>query len=360
MPLPVLAGWHPLSFLLVEMLRMNGTVLVTGGNGFVASWCIVELLRRGYRVRTTVRSLGKEAALRAAIAGEVDAADRLSVWVADLTDGAGWDVALAGCDYVLHVASPLGIGSGAEALALSVPARDGTLRVLQAAARAGVKRVVMTSAATTATPPLQSPDSLSDESVWFDPNEQDVDAYRASKRLAERAAWEFMRGQDGAMGLTTILPGAVFGPLLGHDSLGSVQVIGRLLQGAMPATPRLGFEVVDVRDLADLHIRAMTATDAGGQRYLANGEFVWMGQMAALLRSQLGAAAAKVPRRQLPDLLFRVIAWVQPELRGMVPRLGRRHLHSSQKARSQLGWTPRPASVTVLDCARSLIGGGHA
>lgn len=337
---------------------MNQTVLVTGGTGFVAGWCIVELLRRGYIVRTTVRSLAKEPMVRTAVASVVDAGDRLTLFAADLTKEEGWEQAMAGCDYVLHVASPLGISNSENGEDLATPARDGTLRVLVTARNAGVKRVVMTSAAAVATPPLQDGDSLSDEKVWFDPHEPNVDAYRQSKRLAERAAWDFIRANDGPMALTTILPGAVFGPVLTTENLGSVQVIGRLLEGRVPASPRLGFEVVDVRDLADVHIRAMESGRAAGERFLAVGEFMWMNDISRTLRAQLGAAASKVPTRTLPNFAFRLMALFDPSLRPMTSRLGRKYLHTSAKAREFLGWTPRPAAITLADCARSLTSGG--
>ena len=336
---------------------MNKTVLVTGGTGFVAGWCIVELLRRGYRVRTTLRDLAKAPAVRMAVATQVGAGDRLAFCAADLTADGGWQAAMAGCDYVLHVASPLGIGPAASMADMVAPARDGTIRVLRAAMEAGVKRVAMTSAAAVATPPLRNGDSLSDETVWFDPDEPDVDAYRRSKRLAEEAAWNFMRTRGESQRLTTVLPGAVFGPVLSADNLGSVLIIKRLLDGRMPANPRLGFEVVDVRDLADAHIRAMESEQAAGQRFLAVGEFMWMSDIAHALRAMLGAAARKVPTRNLPDFVFRLVARRDPAMRAMVPRLGRKIRHSAAKAREQLAWRNRPAITTRVDCARSLPSG---
>src|SRR5260370_370565 len=176
---------------------MAQTVLVTGGTGFIAGWCIVELLRRGYAVRTTVRSLSKEPAARAAVASAGAAVDRLTFFDADLTTEEGWDAAMASCDYVLHVASPLGGGATDDRNALVAPARDGTLRVLRAAVKAGVKRVVMTSAAATARAPLSS-DQVSDETVWANPADSQFDAYRVSKILAERTAWDFMSTATGA------------------------------------------------------------------------------------------------------------------------------------------------------------------
>jgi len=327
------------------------TVLVTGGTGFIAGWCIVQLLERGYAVRTTVRDAAKEQRVRAAVRSNTD---RLSVVVADLNDDRGWDAAVAGCDYVLHVASPLGGGAVKDRHALVAPARDGTLRVLRAAAKAGVKRVVMTSAAATARPPLTS-DRVSDESIWADPEDPQFDAYRVSKILAERAAWDFMQSEGKASMLTTILPGAVFGPLRDAENLGSVQIIHGMLRGRPGALPRLGFWIVDVRDLADLHIRAMTAAAAAGQRFIAAGEFMWMEGMAKTLRAQLGEQGAKVPTRRLPDFVVRLLLPFMANLRTLAPLLGRRFPINTDKSRKVLAFAPRPAAATLVDCARSLL-----
>lgn len=334
---------------------MAETVLVTGGTGYIAGWCLASLLQQGYQVRTSVRSLAKEAGVRAALDSQGIDHSGLRFCVADLTRDDGWDAAMAGCEYVLHVASPLGLEAPKHIDDLLAPARDGTLRILRAATQAGVRRVVMTSAATVATPPLQSPDSLSDESVWFDPNEADVTPYRHAKRQAERAAWDFMADYAGPTTLTTVLPGAVFGPVMSRDTLGSVQVISRLLQGRAKGNPRQGFEIVDVRDLATLHILAMTAPAAASQRLLGTGQFLWMAEISQVLREQLGDAASKVPTRNIPDWLLRLLARFDPLLRVLTPNLGRSHRHTTDKAWRLLGWQPRPARVTVLDCARSLI-----
>jgi nucleoside-diphosphate-sugar epimerase len=333
---------------------MAETVLVTGGTGYVAGWCIVELLRRGYAVRATVRDLAKAPAVRSAVATAEEPGDRLAFAAADLTRDEGWDAAVAGCQFVLHVASPLGADAARDPNALIGPARDGTLRVLRAATRAGVDRVVMTSAATAATPPVGSVDRVIDETIWADPDEPNVVPYRQSKRIAERAAWDFMAAHGGRTTFTTILPGAVFGPVLSKDAIGSVQVIQRLLDGRPPAVPRIGFSVVDVRDLAGLHVRAMTAPEGAGQRFLAVGDFVWMKDLAVALRSALGARAGKVPTREMPDFVVRLLALFVPQLRMFTPTLGKEQRFSAAKAQRLLGFVPRPATATVVDCARSL------
>jgi nucleoside-diphosphate-sugar epimerase len=179
--------------------------------------------------------------------------------------------------------------------------------------------------------------------------------YRRSKTVAEKAAWDFMAGYEGPTTLTTILPGAVFGPILTTSNLGSVRIIERMVAGKMPGTPRIGLEIVDVRDLADIHIRAMTSPAAAGQRFLATGEFTWMRETARALRAGLGAAGAKVPTRQLPDFMVRIASLFDRPLQSITVSLGRRNRHSAEKAKRVLGWQARPAAETVVDCARSLI-----
>jgi nucleoside-diphosphate-sugar epimerase len=307
-----------------------------------------------------VRKLSDEKRIRAAVAKAGCTQNQpLTVVAADLTQDEGWDAAVTGCDYVLHVASPLGFGVPGDRDALIAPARDGTLRVLRAATKAGVRRVVMTSAAAAARPPLSS-GRMSDETIWADPADPQFDAYRVSKILAERAAWDFMSRPGGSTELTTILPGAVFGPLLAAENLGSVRIIQGLLKGKPPAIPRLGFWIVDVRDLADLHIRAMTEPAAAGQRFIAAGEFMWMSDIASRLRSQLGSLAAGTPKRRLPDFVFRLLTPFQPDLRTLAPLLGHKFPLTSDKARRVLSFAPRPAAAVIVECAQSLLSIGAA
>jgi dihydroflavonol-4-reductase len=335
---------------------MAELVLVTGGSGFIASWCIAELLQRGYEVRTTIRSPGREKDVTDAVSTAIDPSGRVGFAVADLTADDGWPAALKDVDYVLHIASPLGGASPRNPDALIVPARDGALRVLRAATSSGVRRVVMTSAANAASPSSYATEGVTDETLWTDPDDPTLIAYRRSKTLAERAAWDFMSGHEGATELTTVLPGAVFGPILTTTNIGSVGIIARMVSGQMHGIPRIGFEIVDVRDIADVHIRAMTTPEAAGQRFLATGEFTWMRDMARTLHDGLAARGRKVSTRQIPDFVVRLAArFGNPALREITPALGRRNRHSTEKARAVLGWQPRPARETVLDCARSLI-----
>ena len=334
----------------------DATVLVTGGSGFIGAWCIIGLLRRGYAVRATIRDLKRADEVRAMIAAEIDPGNRLALFAAELTSDRGWAEAVQGCSYVLHVASPLPTAQPRNADELIVPARDGALRVLRASVAAGVKRVVMTSsvAAITLTRITPRPDPLT-EDHWTDPGHPEASPYAQSKTIAERAAWDFMREQGGTTSLATVNPVVVIGPVLGPDYSFSVQVIERLLKGNVPGLPRLGFALVDVRDVADLHIRAMTAPEAAGQRFIAAGPFLWMSEMAQVLRTRLAAHAGKVPTRRAPSWLIRLASLFDSSLRFVTPELDRQRNYSWDKANRLLGWTPRPVEDSIVDCAQSLI-----
>jgi len=278
---------------------MTETVLVTGGTGYVGGWVIVELLKRGYTVRTTVRSLSKEAAVRTAVGKQIDPGDRLSFAAADLGADAGWDAAIAGCAYVLHVASPLGSGNERDPDAFVRPAREGTLRVLRSAVKAGVKRVVLTSSCGAATPATMGVNTVTDEETWSDPSKQEP--YRRSKTLAEKAAWDFMKSEGGATELTTILPSGVFGPVLSQEGLGSVQFIQRIFDGRLPRIPNVGLNIIDVRDLADLHV-ALLEPGRGPRRYMAGGQRVSVDQLAKMIGRATDRTLAVVP---VPDVALR-------------------------------------------------------
>jgi dihydroflavonol-4-reductase len=331
------------------------TILVTGGTGFVGGWAIVELLRRGYAVRTTVRSRSKEPWLRTQIATQIDAGDRLSVVIADLNHDEGWDAAVESCEAVLHVAAPVGVSTPKDPNDLIIPTRDGALRVLRAACQANVRRVVMTSAIEACRPRLSDPDGVYDESGWTDVNDRQLGAYRLAKTLAERAAWELMSTQSGRTTLTTVLPSAIMGPVFSAEYGHSLTLMKRLLSGKPPATPHIGFCVVDVRDVVDLHILAMENETAAGERFIAASEWKWMADIAETLRSHFGQTAQKVPTRSLPDMVLRIAALFDRPARFVIPLLGRKHVFSSAKAERVLGWRPRSGDETILAAAESAI-----
>jgi nucleoside-diphosphate-sugar epimerase len=314
---------------------------------------VIELLRRGYRVRTTVRDLAREAEVRAAIGSQVDPGDRLEFLAADLGDDAGWEEAVRGCDFVLHVASPFPPQQPKDPDELIVPARDGTLRVLRAALAAGAQRVVVTSSVA-AIGGGSRPDASLDEEDWTNLSHSKLTAYARSKTIAERASWDLADEEGARSRVAVVNPGAILGPALSPDRSFSLQLIERLLKG-MPGTPRIGFSFVDVRDVADLQIRAMTMPEAGGERFIAVGQFAWASEVAAILRDRLGDDASKVPTRDVPNLVVRAMGIFDPGVRSIVGQLGRRSNYSSEKARTSLGWSPRPLEETVVETARSMV-----
>ena len=338
---------------------LDQTVLVTGGSGFLGGWCVIELLRRGYTVRTTVRSLSREPQVRAAVGTELDPGDRLTVLAADLLSDEGWPEAVAGCDYVLHVASPFPPKQPKDPDELIVPAREGTLRVLAASLDAGVKRVVITSSVAAIRLSDGAASRTLDEGDWTNPDSPGLTPYVRSKTIAERAAWDMVRERGEEQRLAVVNPGAIIGPVLNDDLSYSLQAVQRLL-GGTPGVPRLGFGLVDVRDVADLELKAMTAPEAGGERFIAVNQFLWMAEIAGVLRDRLGEAASKVPTRTIPNLLVRAMALVDPGIRSVVGGLGQRTELSSDKARSSLGWAPRPIEDTIAETGESLIRTGAA
>ncbi len=337
----------------------GSTVLVTGGSGFLGGWCVIELLRRGYTVRTTVRSLSREPQVRATVSSEVDPGDRLTVLAADLTSDDGWPKAVQGCEYVLHVASPFPPKQPKDPDELIVPAREGTLRVLRASLDAGVKRVIVTSSVAAIRLSEGAGARSLNEDDWTDPDAPGLTPYIRSKTIAERAAWDLVRERGEEERLSVINPGAIIGPVLNDDLSFSLQAVTRLLNG-MPGVPRLGFSLVDVRDVADLKIKAMTAPQAGGERFIAATKFLWMAEIGEVLRERLGEAALKVPTRTVPDLLVRGMALFDPDIRSVIGGLGKRTELSSEKARSTLDWAPRSIEDTIAETGESLIRHGVA
>lgn len=334
-------------------------VLVTGASGYVASRCILRLIEDGYRVRGTLRSLRRADEVRGWLAkglGGIDPGAALSFVQAELTDSAGWDAATADARYVLHVASPIPPTTPKNADDLIVPARDGTLNVMRAASRAKVERVVQTSSLAAIFYGRNNPnDHVFTEADWTDPNHRDNSSYTRSKTVAEQAAWDELPRLGRQLQWAVINPALVLGPVLDQDASASVQVVAKLLNGDFPGLPRLAYPIVDVRDLADLQIRAMTSPQAAGQRYIASAGFLSMKEIAAALRSGLGEQANKVPLRGLPNWVVRLVGLFDGEVRGQTFELGKIRKASSAKAQSQLGWTPRPVEHTVVDTATSLV-----
>lgn len=336
---------------------MAQTVLVTGGSGFIGAHCILRLVEAGYAVRTTVRNLQREGEVRAMLkVGGAEPGGQLSFVAADLEKDAGWDAAVAGCDYVLHVASPLPPSVPKHEDELIVPAREGTLRVLRAARGAGVKRVVVTSSFAAIGYGRADHQKPYDETDWTDPNAGGLAAYPKSKTLAERAAWDFIAKEGGGLELSVVNPVGVFGPLLGRDYSASILIVERMMDGAIPGCPQLYFGVVDVRDTADLHLLAMTHAAARGERFLAvSGDFMSMLEIAKVLRARMGAAAKRVPTRELPNFLMRVVAMWRPEAKLLLPELGKRKNGTNEKARRLLGWAPRSREEAIVSTAESLV-----
>jgi dihydroflavonol-4-reductase len=227
--------------------------------------------------------------------------------------------------------------------------------VLRAALDAGVERVAMTSSIAAVRSGRDSSEIAPyTEADWTDGDDSSRTPYVRSKTLAEQAAWQHARAVDAEDRLATINPGAIIGPALNDDHSYSLQAIQRLLVG-MPAMPQLGFTFVDVRDVADLHIRALTDPAGGGGRFIATDRFLWLAEVAAILRERLGDAAKKVPTRVAPNLAVRAVALFDGSVRSVVGDLGKKSWFSSEKARTTLGWTTRPAAESIEDCARSLV-----
>ncbi len=334
---------------------MSGQALVTGGSGYIGGFIIRQLIEQGWTINTTIRSLAREAEVRATLAVP---ADKLRFFAADLLNDTGWAEAVAGCSHVVHVASPLPSGAVKHEDDLIVPAREGALRALRLAKSAGVKRVVMTSSVAAIAYGHGKKIGTYTEADWTDVNGPQVHAYAKSKTLAERAARDWMAGEGAGMEYVSVNPAAVLGPVLSADFSSSVQIITRLLSGSLPGLPNFGFGVVDVRDVADLHVRALTADGIDGERFIASGPFMMMREVAAVLRDRMGTEARKVPIRGLPDFVLQLTSLFDPTIRMVTGELGKQRITPSDHARDVLGWVPRPAADTIVDTARSLIDQG--
>jgi nucleoside-diphosphate-sugar epimerase len=288
--------------------------------------------------------------------GGAEPGDRLTFAVADLLKDEGWSQAVAGCDYVLHVASPFPPSVPANENDLIVPAREGTLRVLRASRDAGVRRVVITSSFAAigyGHSPQAAPFTEKD---WTNPDSPGVMPYVKSKTLAERAAWDFLAKEGGSLELSVVNPVGVFGPVFGSDYSTSILIVQRMMDGAVPGCPKLHFGAVDVRDVADLHLRAMTNPAARGERFLAvAGDFISLLDIAKILKRRMGPLAKKVPTRELPNWFVRLAALRDPAIKQIIPELGTTKNATNEKARRVLGWSPLSVEESIVATADSLV-----
>jgi len=336
-------------------------VLVTGGSGFVGVHCIIALLNAGYKVRTTVRALSKQDSVREMLKNG-DVPDSLfpnvSFVAADLMKDEGWADAVAGCTYVLHVASPFPSGIPKHEHDLIVPARDGTLRVLRASKIAGVKRVVVTSSFAAigyGHPPQDEPFT---EASWTNLQGRAVTPYVMSKTIAETAAWDFVKSDEGnGLELAVVNPVGIFGPVLGKDLSTSVILVERLLDGSLPGLPHMTLGVVDVRDVASLHLLAMTSPKAVGERFLAiSPPALTFQEIALILKKRMPPEIGrKIPTRVLPNFLVRIVGFFNKEVALALPELGKKKDATNLKAKSVLGWNPRSAEDALAASGESLI-----
>ncbi len=332
-------------------------VLVTGATGFVATHCIKVLLERGYRVRGSVRKLEGGDRVARVMREHVGSAEGLEFAQAELTSEAGWSRAVDGCQVVLHVASPLPMAPPKDPDDLIVPARDGALHVLKAAAAARVRRVVMTSStAAVVYGHARDGSKTYDESTWSTLGPE-VGAYEKSKTIAERAAWDFVQSLPASekLELVTLNPGLVLGPLLGPETSTSGEVVRKLLSRELPGVPDIGFACVDVRDVAEAHRLAMITPEAAGRRFILAIEHASLSDVAAILAKHFGPRGFRIPTRRVPGWVLRLVATWDRTAALAVQELGKRQDVSSQSARDVLGWQPRGLETMVVDMAESMI-----
>ena len=335
------------------------TVLVTGGTGFVGIHTILQLLQKDYHVKTTVRNLNRtNEVIEMLKEAGIKEFENLEFVEADLTTDKNWDVAVKDCKYVLHVASPFPAVEPKNPNDLIIPAKEGTLHVLRAAKNEGVKRVVMTSSFGAIGYSIDPKNHTFTEKDWTDPGSKNT-AYIKSKTLAELTAWDFIKKEGGTLELTVINPVGIFGPVLGKDFSSSIQMVEQLLNGKMPATPNVSFGIVDVRDVADIHIKAMTNPDAKGQRFLATSDSsISLPEIAKILHSQPNEFSKKVTTKVLPDWLVKILAIFKPELKQVASQLGKVKVLSNEKAKKVLDWQPRSKESIITETANSLINFG--
>jgi nucleoside-diphosphate-sugar epimerase len=341
----------------VKDLNTEKLVLVTGGTGFVASHCILQLLKQGYKVRTTIRALSRSSQVKEALMnGGLNSFENISFIETDLTKDNNWTDAVKGCQYVLHVASPIFLRLPKNEEEMIVPAVEGTLRVLNAARNAGVKRVVMTSNFGAVGYSHKDNNSIITEESWTDPKEKGLSIYNKSKIFAEKAAWDFIQREGGDLELAVINPMAIFGPSLSPVLSSGFGLLLKILDGSLKTIPNINLGIVDVRDAADLHLRAMINPAAKGQRFLAlSGGTMSLLEIAKLLKEKRPDVAKKVSTRSMPDWLIRILALFNSEAKSISPMVGIYRNASNEKAKRLLGWQPGTNEEAILATVDSLV-----
>lgn len=324
-------------------------VFVTGGTGFLAGWVIRELLENGYHVTTSVRAMDKSKKVTSMLEAENVSTANLDFAVCDLGSADGWEDAMCGCEYVIHTASPLG-GDNMDDPSLIPIAVEGVEHVLQAAIRAGVKKVVMTSSEAANYPDKKDPNPKIDETFWTDENNKWITKYMVSKLKDEQRAWELIGSQDKTQ-LTTILPGAILGPNMGGRHSSTDQIFTAILDGN--PSPNVIYPVGDVRDLAHLHVLAMELDAANGQRFIAESEEMTMPEMAKFMKEAF--PEYKIRTAVVPDFLISLMAKFNPAMKVLNTMIGLKYHRDNTKARRLLGWNPRPAKETVLDTVNYIV-----
>ena len=327
-------------------------VLVTGASGFIAEHCIIELLKNGYSVKGSLRTMSREQEVRDAVKTETDDA-KLEFCKLDLLDDDGWEEAMRDCDYLMHVASPFVIEDPKDENELIKPAKEGTLRALNAAKKAGIKRVVLTSSVAAVNSHMMSGNS--DHTTWTDINSKYVTPYQKSKTIAEKAAWDFYNNQDNSnkMELAVINPGGVMGPQLGNDLGGaSTQIVSQLISGKFPMIPALSFPFIDVRDVAILHLKAMTTPDADGKRFIAaHSKPTWMYEVAEVLSA---AGYEKIKLKKAPSFMLKLIGLFDNKTKSLVPMLDKYVPCDNSQTVKVLNWEPMPWEQAFIEHAKSI------
>ena len=330
-------------------------VLVTGASGFLALHTVLRLLQLGYNVRGTVRTEAQGESTRKTLSKHVDT-NKLELLCADLMKDEGWKEAVKGCDFVLHLASPFPAEEPKDANDLILPARDGTLRVLRAAQAEGVKRVVVVSSIAAVVGGHEGESKTFDESDWTDLEACRV-TYQKSKTLAERAAWDFIQSAENnnGMELVSVNPSNILGPVLDSHQHTSTEWFRTLMRREVPGVSNTQLNLVDVRDVVEMILKAMVTPEAAGKRFIANAATIPLQEFANILHRNFASRGYKVPTRILPNILIRLFALLVPKIKNVADQLNWKPAFSTEQARSVLGWQPRPYEGTILEMAESLI-----